>query len=138
MSHSCGVHDLDHHFAGKPAGVREVFEHLVAAVRAVGPVKVESQKTRIVFQVRVRFVAVTTSRAGLRGHLWLTRRAHGPPVYRIETLLPGCHLHHFLIRREDEIDAGFKARLREAYAVGEQKHLAEAGPRHRKTGRRRA
>jgi Domain of unknown function (DUF5655) len=122
MSHSCGVYDLDHHFAGKPAAVRALFDRLVARARRLGPFKVESQKTRIVFQVRVRFVAVMPRRHGLRGHLWLTRPAPGAPVVRIERLLPGCSLHHFLVQREDQIEA-LLPRLREAYAVGEQRHL---------------
>jgi hypothetical protein len=125
MSHSCGVYDLDHHFAGKPAAVRALFDRLVEAARAIGPFKVESQKTRVVFQVRVRFLAVTPRRHGLRGHVWLTRSAPGKPVVRIERLMPRCHLHHFLIEREEDVDA-LLPRMREAYRVGEQKHLDAA------------
>jgi uncharacterized protein DUF5655 len=130
MSHSCGVYDLDHHFMGKPEGVRALFDRLVATAREVGPFKVESQKTRIVFQVRVRFLAVMARQGGLRGHLWLTRRMPGPPVQRIETLLPGCHLHHFVLRSAADINAAFRARLREAHAVGQQQHLKKGAPGH--------
>jgi len=122
MSHSCGVYDLRHHFDGKPPAVRALFDRLARTTRGIGPFKVESQKTRIVFQVRVRFAAVMARRRGLRGHLWLTRPLPGPPVVRVERLLPRCHLHHFLLEREDQIGA-LVPRLREAYAVGEQKHL---------------
>jgi len=130
MSHSCGVYDLDHHFEGKPRTVRALFDRLVETARGIGPFKVESQKTRIVFQVRVRFLAVTPRRHGLRGHVWLTRAVAGPPVVRIERLMPRCHLHHFLIEREEDVRA-LRPRMLEAYQVGAQKHL------HARTARRR-
>jgi hypothetical protein len=122
MSHSCGVYDLDHHFARRPPAVRALFDRLVKATRSIGPFKVECQKTRIVLQVRVRFAALVPLRKGLRGHLWLTRAVPGPPVVRIEALLPGCHLHHFLLKGREDVEA-LRARLREAYRVGEQRHL---------------
>jgi uncharacterized protein DUF5655 len=123
MSHSCGVHDLEEHFRGKPPEVRRLFDALVDAVRAFGPFKVEAQKTRIVFQVRVRFVAALPRRTGLGGHFWLTRAAPGPPVTRVEKIPPRSYIHHFRIERVDEIDASMRERLREAYGVGEQRHL---------------
>jgi hypothetical protein len=123
MSHSCGVHDLEEHFRGKPPEVRRLFDTLVDAVRAFGPFKVEAQKTRIVFQVRVRFVAAVPQKTGLRGHFWLTRPAPGAPVTRIEKLPPRNYVHHFRIKGPDEIDASLRERLGEAYGVGEQRHL---------------
>lgn len=53
--HSCGNYTLEHHFRDKPVFVRELFDLLVETVRGFGPFKIELQKTRIVFQVRVRF-----------------------------------------------------------------------------------
>jgi uncharacterized protein DUF5655 len=123
MSHSCGVYDLEGHFRGKPPAVRKLFDDLVAFLRTVGPFKVEAQKTRIVFQVRVRFAAAVPQKGGLRGHVWLTRPAPGPPVTRIEALLPRCYVHHFLLREPADLDGRFRARLRAAYAVGRQDHL---------------
>lgn len=37
--------------------------------------------------------------------------------------MPGGYIHHFLIERADRIE-GIMPRLREAYPVGEQRHLA--------------
>jgi uncharacterized protein DUF5655 len=123
MSHSCGVYDLDAHFADKPPEVRRLFDALVASLREFGPFKVEAQKTRIVFQVRVRFAGAVPLKSGLRGHFWLTRAAPGPPVTRVEALLPNCYVHTFLLRRPSDLNASLRARLRRAYAVGKQEHL---------------
>jgi hypothetical protein len=42
---------------------------------------------------------------------------------RVETSSPRNHLHAFRIERPDDVDAEFVAWLREAYAVGEQRHF---------------
>ena len=66
QSHSCGRYDLEHHFRGKPAEVRLVFEAFVAAVQALGPVEVLPEKTRIAFHVRTSFAQVTPRRRWVR------------------------------------------------------------------------
>lgn len=120
MSHSCGRHTIDEHFAGKPQEVRALFEALVRAARRVGPVNVYAQKTRIVFQTRGRFVAVTPRRHYLSGHLWLKRRRSHPSIHRIESLLDRDFVHNFRLTTADELDEPFQDLLREAYTVGTQ------------------
>jgi hypothetical protein len=53
--HSCVRVQLADHFRGKAPVVRQVFGAWKALVRACGPVTCYAQKTRIVFQARVRF-----------------------------------------------------------------------------------
>ena len=55
QSHACGRHDLEHHFAGKSPEIRALFDQVVAAIRAIGPVRILPEKTRIAFQVRMSF-----------------------------------------------------------------------------------
>jgi hypothetical protein len=118
MAHSCGDVSLDSHFAGKDPRVREVFAALVSAAESLGPVHVYAQRTRIVFQTRGRFVAVTPRKHHLGGHLWLKRAREHPAVHRVESLLDRDFLHHFRLTAAPEIDSGFRELLREAYAVG--------------------
>jgi hypothetical protein len=120
MSHSCGRHTIDEHFDGKPPEVRELFESLVREARRFGPVSVYAQKTRIVFQTRGRFVAVTPRRHYLSGHLWLKRRRSHPLVHRTEALLERDFVHNFRLTTSDELDEPFRDLLREAYIVGKQ------------------
>ena len=120
MSHSCGHHTIDEHFEGKSPQVRELFEDLARAVRRFGRVHVYAQKTRIVFQTRGRFVAVTPRKKHLGGHIWLKRpRAH-PLVHRIDNLLGRDFVHNFRLTRREDLDEGFCDLIREAYSVGEQ------------------
>lgn len=127
QSHSCGRYDLEHHFRGKPAEVRLLFETFVAAVQALGPVEVLPEKTRIAFHVRMSFAQVTPRRRWLDGHLVLARRVESPRFRLVETFSPRNHRHVFRLATPGEIDRQFRVWLAEAYAVGEQRHLRRSG-----------
>jgi hypothetical protein len=103
---------------------------VVAALREIGPVRVLPEKTRIAFQVRMSFAQVTPRQNWLDGHVVLARRLEHPRFRQVRTFSPRNHMHVFRLTRLDELDAEFRGWLREAYQVGEQRHLnrsAEAG-----------
>jgi hypothetical protein len=124
QSHACGRHDLASHLRGRPAWVQALYRAFVRHARACGPLKVLPEKTRIAFQVRMSFAAVHLGRAGLRGHLVLSKRTPDRHFWRIDTISARNHVHHFQLHSVAELDRGFDALLRAAYAVGEQRHLA--------------
>lgn len=123
QSHACGTHDLDHHFRGKPPEIRALYEQVVALIEAIGPVRILPEKTRIAFQVRMSFAQITPRQRWLDGHVVLARRRAHPRFKRIESFSPRNHLHAFRIVSAADLDAEFCSWLREAYAVGEQRHL---------------
>ena len=125
MSHSCGRHTIAEHFDGKRPELRQLFDTLLSAARRFGPVHVYAQKTRIVFQNRGRFVAVTPRRNYLGGHLWLKRRRSHPVVHRIESLLERDFIHNFRLTNADDLDGSFCDLLGEAYKVGNQEALSD-------------
>lgn len=100
-----------------------LFDTVVAAIQRLGPVIVLPEKTRIAFQTRMSFAQVTPRRNWLDGHVVLARRLEHPRFRKIETISPRNHVHHFRLVAIPEIDAEFEEFLREAYAVGEQRHL---------------
>jgi hypothetical protein len=123
QSHACGRFTLAHHFRGKPPAIRALFKEVVAAIRAIGPVRVLPEKTRIAFQVRMSFAQITPRQAWLDGHLVLARRLDHPRFRRVDTFSPRNHLHVFRLTQPGDIDADFRAWLAEAYLVGDQQHL---------------
>jgi hypothetical protein len=124
QTHTCAdLHDLDHHFAGREPIVRELFDRVADAVRAIGPVIILPEKTRIAFQVRMSFAQVTPRKRWLDGHVVLARRLEHPRFRKIETFSPRNHVHVFRLERLADVDRTFVAWMREAYAVGEQRHL---------------
>jgi hypothetical protein len=123
QSHFCGNHDLERHFEGKSPEVRTLFNVLAGYLRGFGPVTVLAEKTRIAFQVRMSFAAVSVRRAHLVGHFVLARRLEHPRFPRIDTISPRNHVHHFRLSALSDFDDEFVEWAREAYAVGEQKHI---------------
>jgi hypothetical protein len=100
-----------------------VFDDFVAAIRRIGPVRILPEKTRIAFQVRMSFAQVTPKSKWLDGHVVLARRFEHLRFRQIQTISPRNHVHSFRITSPRDIDAEFTSWLREAYAVGEQRHL---------------
>lgn len=125
QSHACGRLELEHHFAGKPPEIRALFDAVVTAIRAIGPVEILPEKTRIAFHVRMSFAQVTPRKAWLDGHVVLARRLESPRFLGVQTFSPRNHVHVFRIEKLADIDAEFRAWMAEAYAVGQQKHLAK-------------
>ena len=126
QSHACGRrYTLAQHFRGKPPEIRALFDAVVAAIRAVGPVRVLPEKTRIAFQVRMSFAQLTPRRRWLDGHVVLARRLEHPRFRRVQTFSPRNHLHEFRLSRLSEVDADLRAWLAEAYLVGDQQHLRQ-------------
>lgn len=125
QSHACSAvrHRLADHFAGKEPVARELFRGLRALFAGCGPVRVVPEKTRIAFQVRMSFAAVSVRRTYLLGHLVLARRVPDPRFVRIDTISPRNHVHVFRLDSPAQLDAGFAAFACEAYAVGCQEHL---------------
>lgn len=123
QSHSCSDVSLQSHFTGKSAHVRDLFDAMSAMIRKCGPVKVLPEKTRIAFQVRMSFIAVQVRRNYLIGHFVFARRVEHSRFLRVETFSPRNHLHAFRLDSQAELDDEFASWIREAYAVGEQKHL---------------
>jgi hypothetical protein len=123
QSHACGNYTLASHFAGKPPGIRAIFDRLLRVARRNGPVTVLPEKTRIAFQVRMSFAAFVVRKNWIDGHVVLARRLENPRFRRIETFSPRNHLHAFRFESAGEIDDEVEAWFAEAYRVGEQRHL---------------
>jgi hypothetical protein len=122
QSHACGQYTVEQHLNGKPHKVVSLYKRLVKLVEQCGPVTVAPTKSRIGFQVRMVFAAVSLRDSGLACHVVLARLLENPRFIRIQSLSPRNHVHHFRIRSAKELDDEVFSWLQEAYQVGEQKH----------------
>jgi hypothetical protein len=125
--HACGRYELDHHFRGKPAEIRILYDAFAAMLSRIGPVTVLPEKTRIAFQVRMSFAQVSPRRGWLDGHFVLARRAEAAPFRKIETISARNHVHFFRLTRSEDI-AELEPFAQEAYRVGAQEHLRKRRP----------
>lgn len=123
QAHACARHRLAPHFQGKDPEVRRIFDAVIAMVKAIGPVRVLPEKTRIAFQVRMSFAQVTPRKRWLDGHVVLARRLEHPRFTNIQTFSARNHLHAFRLRSVADVDDAVRDWFSEAYAVGEQRHL---------------
>lgn len=118
--HACGRFALKDLFARSDPDVLKLFRRFARMVRACGPVRMIPQKSRVVFQVRVRFAGCYPRKSHLICSVALPRRVESPRFIKITKY--GAHFigHQFRIHAEDELDAEVQGWLRESYLVGAQ------------------
>ncbi|NOH02368.1 MAG: hypothetical protein HND47_10670 [Chloroflexi bacterium] len=121
--HSCGKFSLKELFSHSEPHVFRIYRKFARMVRACGPVTIIPQKTRVTFQVRMRFVSLYPRKSHLLGGFIFDRRHDHPKFHKVETFSPRNHLHHFRLHSEEDLDSDFAGWIAEAYAVGEQRHL---------------
>lgn len=124
MWHSCGKFSLDDLFVRSEPHVLKLFRQFAKMVRACGPAHMIPQKTRVVFQVRMRFAGASPRKSHLLCHFILPRKIDSERFYKIETFNPRCHAHYLRVMEEADLDADVARWLREAYEIGKQKYLA--------------
>ena len=124
QSHSCGpLRSVEDHLEGKPPQIAETYRLFEAAARAVGPLDVLAEKTRIAFFVRMSFAGARVLKSFVEGEVVLARRIEDPRFTSILSISPRNHVHYWKMRRPEDVDDQVKDWLAEAYDVGLQKHL---------------
>lgn len=125
QSHTCHVlRDLTRHFSGKSPVVKETYDRLIAAVERIGSFTLLPEKTRIALHVRMSFAALMPRRRWLDGHVVLARRLDSPRFRRVDVYSRHNVVHAFRLSSPEDVDDEVEAWFREAYAVGEQRHLS--------------
>jgi hypothetical protein len=119
--HSCTRYTLDHHFTGRDPKLRDLFDAWLAFVERNGPVTVIAQKTRISFQVRVRFAGAIIRKSYIECGFWLKRRVESPRFQRVEAFTKHDFGYYFRLTDKSQLDDELAGWVREAYEVGCQK-----------------
>jgi Domain of unknown function (DUF5655) len=119
--HSCGKFSLTELLSRSEPEVTVLFKKFSKMVRACGRVKTIPQKTRVAFQVRMRFAACYPRKRYLRCTVVLERRLDSPRFARITEFSPQVVLHEFDVRSKDDLNEEVQSWLRESYEVGTQK-----------------
>jgi hypothetical protein len=79
-------------------------------------VTVYAQKTRIVFQARVRFAGAVVHNDWLDASLWLKRRVEHSCLHRIESFGRLGYGIHFRLTKLTDVDRDLEVLMREAHA----------------------
>jgi hypothetical protein len=123
QSHFCSRYTLREHLSGKSPRAIALLWEFVKLVKRCGRVRVVPEKTRIAFQVRMSFAAVSLRRDRIVGHVVLARRLENPRFMKIEYISLRNHVHSFCFCSSEEVDREVLGWPREAYGVGQQRHL---------------
>lgn len=118
--HSCGKHTLDALFARSEPNVVAVFEKLARMIEACGPVRIIPQKTRVTFQVRIRFTSCYPRKSHLLCGLVLRREITSPRFARIEKYGPHFVVHYLKVDSPTQLNTEVQDWLQESYRVGAQ------------------
>jgi hypothetical protein len=110
-------------FARSEPHVLPLFEKFAKMVRACGPVRMIPQKTRVVFQVRVRFAGAYPRKSYFLAGFALPYRAEDPRFIKIENYAPHFQGHFFRVASEADLDSKVQRWLKESYSVGAQDSL---------------
>ncbi len=123
MWHSCGRFELDALFERSEPQVIGLYRQFEALVRSVGEIKVIPQKTRISFQAQVRFIGVYPRKNYFLAGFWLKEERTGDRFRKIEQYGPHDFVHQVEIHSEDDFDHWLLGLIREAFKVGERRHI---------------
>ena len=120
MWHSCGKYSLDDLFARSEPQVLKLFRKFAKMVRACGPVTIIPQKTRVVFQVRVRFAGCYPRKKYLLCGIALRQELKSARIVRTEKFANRFVGHYFNVQSEADLDPELQSWLRQSYKVGAQ------------------
>jgi hypothetical protein len=117
---------IDDHLRHKDGHVVDLYRRLVSIVEARGPFEYAVAKTGITFKGSRRGFAGAKPKADrLDGYFDLTRRIEDPRILNSSPYTKRLFVHQFRVTELDQLDETFAGWIREAYGVGQGKHLQE-------------
>lgn len=112
----------------KRAGSLQALQKICEDGAGCGPVRMIPQKTRVVFQVRVRFAGCYPRKSFLVCCVALPRKLASLRFEKITEYTREFIGHQFRVSSENDLDAEVQGWLRDAYRVGAQEKLIVDGP----------
>jgi hypothetical protein len=106
------------------SGCLRLYERFVELVRACGTFDVAVSKTAITFKgTRRGFAGAKPKKRWLDGYLDLQRQVRDPRIHTASPYTKRLFVHQFRVTALDQLDQEFAEWVREAYAVGQGRHL---------------
>lgn len=121
--HACGRYSLKALFARSEPQVWRAYQALVKAARAIGPITVIPQKSRIVFMTRIRFAGGTPRKSHFDAAFLFPRRLRSPRITWGMKYYARCYGYRVHLKSAKDVDAELRRWLRIAYRVGNQEFL---------------
>lgn len=125
QSHSCGQFSVDRFLLNKPPIAVELFWTFLEKYKEVGEYKLHPVKTRVALLTQTRFASINKLGTDyLDGHLILTELHSDESVFhKIDNLNNRLFVHHFRLRKPDDINKVLMKYMRLAYRIGQREHI---------------
>ena len=114
--HSCEIHSVEAHLAGKPAAIAALFRALLAAVEACGPCDIEALKTMIVFRRGRNFAGAKVARGWIDLEFLLEHPLDSPRIAKYMALSPTRHAHTIRLTAPEQLDTELSGWISESWA----------------------
>lgn len=108
---------VDNHFAGKPPGVREIYERLLAVLEEIGPVQEDPKKASIHLVHGSALAGVEVRREYLLLNLKADHRIVSPRIRRTEQLSARRFHYKVKLSSPQDVDAELRQWLKHAYEL---------------------
>jgi hypothetical protein len=112
--HSCLSLGPDHHFAGKPEKIKEIFD-LILSITEFGDVQTSFVKHAIIISAKSSFLALKQKKQYIEVEIVLNEEFSGFPVYKIVRASKYKYAHFVKIEDPKEVDENFKNLLIQAW-----------------------
>lgn len=119
MNQAAGEYSVDDHFARKSAGVRAIYDRLLAALWKIGPVTEDPKKTSIHLVRTTALAGVEVRKEYLLLNIKADRRIDSPRIAKTEKMSARRFHHKVKLTSPDEVDAELQSWLRDAYNLSE-------------------
>lgn len=113
--HSCVVHTVNEHFAGKDSGVREIYDRLILELQRVGPVRVEAVKSCIHLASRFTFAGVYVQKKAISLEFASPTQLTDPRISKSEQISAGVWHNTTRLTRVEDVDPDVVEWLQIAY-----------------------
>ena len=94
----------DHHFADKPAKIKEIFDRVVAIVESNGQVQTSFVKNAIIISAKSSFLALKPKKASLQLEFLVKEEIDEFPIYKIVRVSKNKVAHFVRIGEPEEVD----------------------------------
>jgi hypothetical protein len=119
MSTSSIDFTVESHFIGKSPAVREIYTHLMKALRKFGSVIEEPKKTSIHLIQGSALAGISTRKDALWLNIRLDHRITSPRINKVEQVSAKRFHNELKLTSPDEVDAELVGWLKEAYHLGD-------------------
>lgn len=125
QSHSCGTYSLHDFLKSNSERSISLLRHFLYRYEEIGPYELHPVKTRVALLTKIRFASINKLGPDyLDGHLLLIESYDATKIFRkIDNLNDRFFVHHFRIRKENEVDELLWKYMFLAYGVGQREHV---------------